>query len=656
MCGISGYILKKHRIHISNIITSLLTPIMQRGPDDEGICLISSKYKTFETYRTDRTVFALKDKLKHINSKEDIIEHDIAFIHTRYSIIDLSEKGHQPFVSSDGSVVGIFNGEIYNYLELREQLSKSGVRLRTLSDTEVLVEGYRIWGNKLWEKMNGFWAVVLYDVSTNSVILCRDRVGVAPLYYRQTDEGLFFSSMISPLVNIEEKSVSIDNDIICGFIKTGIKDHDHTTCYKQIKSLPPATIINLKDGHCKFTSNECVQYWSYPISALSEKDISFKEAVNRYREIFFDAVKIRLRADVKVCFELSGGLDSSSIVAAASVINNNKQITTYTVKVTGADEEPFARAMTKQFNLDYRVLSDLEDDFPDEYQIFSKIMEEPYDTPANYNHNRMLKKMKEQGTSVVLTGAGGDEVLAGYDTTFWPGAYKEMKSQGLKSYLRADWHEFVRRFITPDRVYQTLRHYIYDGFNCLYTYLYPHHSHKNNMHMSKTLTQVEKYQNGYKRLSYYEQRIYNFTVALLPYYLRSTDHYTMGIPVEHRFPFLDYRMVEFGLTLPVTYLFRNGWTKYILRKAMEDYLPRKIVWRRKKMGFPFAFGRYLGENKKHFKKIYTSLDELGLKLEGVGSYESLLASNPKLLWRILSTLIWLKDNRKYLKNKLSCTI
>jgi len=320
MCGIAGYFLKNLTVYDSRQIELLLTSIRQRGPDDEGICLINRERKSSHSYKTDLTSPSVGYDLSHIDSDDSKIRHDLALIHTRYGIIDLTDAAHQPFVSSDGSVVGIFNGEIYNYIELREQLLSEGAEFRSSSDTEVLIEGYRVWGEELWAKMNGFWAVALFDFKRSSIVLSRDRIGVAPLYYRETKDGFFFASAIQPLIDIDPRGVDLNTDVILGFAQTGIKDHDNTTYYSQIKSLPSSCTVIFQGSQYTLAEAKSKQYWDFPKSRLSIDDIPFNEAVEKYRETFFNSVALRLRADVKVAFELSGGLDSSSVVAAAAIL------------------------------------------------------------------------------------------------------------------------------------------------------------------------------------------------------------------------------------------------------------------------------------------------------------------------------------------------
>jgi asparagine synthase (glutamine-hydrolysing) len=635
MCGIAGYCLKNKILPSSAVIDSFLNALRRRGPDDEGISLISRSTNQNQTYRGDRTYSALNNRMPHIHQAQDM--HDVALIQTRYAILDLSEKGHQPFTSADGSIVGIFNGEIYNFIELREELSSLGVRFHTNCDTEVLVEGYARWKDDLWSKMNGFWAVVLYDFKNHLLIFSRDRMGVAPLYYRQTVQGTYFSSYIEALIDIEGQKTEPNEDAVLGFAQTGFKDLDYTTFYSDIKSVPAASVLHLKLGQSLLSEAFIKRYWSLPPQRLKEKDISLVQAIEEFRKLFFNAVDIRLRADVKIAFELSGGLDSSSIVAAA-MLHKNK-ITTYTAKIQGADEEPFARCMLKKYALDYQVIARMEDNFINDYASFTKLMEEPYDNPNAYTHYQMLRVMKSQGVNVVITGAGGDEVLAGYEASFWPKAYREWKAQGLASYLKAEWYEACRRFKTWKRASGTVQNYFVSPWK-----RWAAKEEVTKQPWEDIPTTALQYRNQYNQLSFEGQRKFHFSTALLPFYMRSSDHFTMGVPVEHRFPLLDYRLVEFGLRLPISYLFRNGWTKYILRKAMEPYLPAKIVWRRQKMGFQFPYGSYFKQNAQTFNPLLKECYRAFPQLRSSGEYNHLLKNDPVLLWRLISIGIWEKVN------------
>ena len=269
------------------------------------------------------------------------------------------------------------------------------------------------------------------------------------------------------------------------------------------------------------------------------------------------------------------------------------------------------------------MVSSLEADLNRQAEPFACVMEEPYDNPANCLHHELLKKRKKEGIGVILTGAGGDEVLAGYEASFWPAAYREWRTSA-GGHWPAEWYEFCRRFRTMEEAKITLRNYC-----------------KAVLRLAGAV-KIGQGQKGLdaSRRSFIEERRYHVTTALLPYYLRSTDHYTMNIPLEHRFPFLDYRLMEFGIRLPPQYLFQNGFTKYILRKAMEPFLPPEIVWRRQKFGFPFAYADYFSGRGREWGVYLRRASAIRPKNDDRG-YDALAGRDPLLLWRLLSTGAWL---------------
>jgi asparagine synthase (glutamine-hydrolysing) len=597
MCGVGGFVLRAPVGNAAARAGHFLAALRQRGPDDEGVALID---------------------------REDAGAPDVALAHTRYAIIDLSARAHQPFSSADGSLIAAYNGEIYNYIELRDELRALGVMFRTESDTEVLVEGYRVWGRELWRRLNGFWAVAMYDVRRRAVVFSRDRIGVAPLYFRETDQALLFASTIRPLLS---RSDEIDADVARGFIAHGLKDFDGSTFYRDVRSMPAAAELVLPRGAFRMTDAERFDYWRFPATRWTTADLSLDEAAARVRTTLTRAVELRLRADVPVAFELSGGLDSSSIVAAAATLRS-APVTTYTISVPGRDEEPFARLLRDRYALDYHVLRGDENRFDDDGDTFDAIMEEPYHSPNSFTAWQMRRAMKAEGVAVVVSGSGGDETLAGYEYEFWSAASRELNATGARGHALR--HAAAMRFGSSARAKLTVAETI--------------GAIKRAIGVEKASTapretRAARYVGGYESLSFHERSLYQFAVAQLPYYLRNNDHLTMSIPLEHRFPFLDVDMVELGLQMPIEYLYRDGWSKYVLRRAMEKLLPDAVVWRREKMGFPFPLTDFLAKRK-------TSFDDAARRAVAAGfadafDWNQLIASDPVRLWRIVSTGRWL---------------
>ncbi len=639
MCGIAGYWLKRPRNPDPRAVGELLEAVRERGPDDEGVCFLLRGKGEPRYFSTRQTMPSIASRLPHYESAAGQQPHDAALLHTRYAIIDLSEGGHQPYVSRDRSISLVFNGEIYNYVELREELEAAGLTFETTSDTEVLVEGYAHWGHALWEKMNGFWAIALHDARDGSIVLSRDRFGVAPLYYAEGGEGFWFSSAIRPLTDLDARGERPSSSFVHGFIETSLKDYDGQTCFEGVHALTPGTTVVFPQGCFRIADAEHHVFWKYPTQRLTEAELPFDEAVQRYRETFFNAVEIRMRADVKISFELSGGLDSSSVLAAACAMGH-ENLTSYTVKVPEFDEEPFARTMNDLYKLDYHVLEEPEFDFIEESAWFTRTMEEPYHSPNIYTHWKMRQQMKQEGTAVVLCGGGGDESLAGYENYFWPRAKEELIASGARG--SAFRHQLGIDFRSWAKSRNTLR------IKAKQLLGRPPDTNGNgSAHgaFPDPDNPAVRYKNGFRGLSFQDQCLYHFNVGLLQYYLRADDKFSMAIPIEHRLPLLDYRIVELGLSVPVSYLFHNGWTKYILRKAMEPYLPKQILWRKQKRGYPFATKRFLLAQRSHFEPLVRQVRDAGLLgSQGSADYDTLLAGSADRLWRICSVGFWLNRN------------
>ncbi|MCH2401299.1 MAG: asparagine synthase C-terminal domain-containing protein [Pirellulales bacterium] len=426
-----------------------------------------------------------------------------------------------------------------------------------------------------------------------------------------------------------------------GYIQTGLKDFHHQTCFQHIHSLPPGSWARFPLGVSRLAEAQTETFWRLPGERLSEKDRSFPETVAEFRETFINAVDLRLRADVPVGFELSGGLDSSSVVAVACQLRNN-DLTTYTVKVPGFDEEPYARALSETYPFDYRVLDNPEGSLLAELEAFADIIQEPFHSPNIYSQFQIRRLLKADGVGVVLTGGGADEVLAGYQRLL-DGAMQTLLQQG--QHARVTNHLFQRRWGDASLATRTLQAHRYlGGYLRRRCRRQPdRQSVPDSTHGDRRDAQALSA--SYEALPFHQQQLYQFQVGLLPYYLRNNDHFTMAIPVEQRFPFLDHRLVELGLRAPVSYLFKNGWSKYLLRKAMEPFLPEKILWRREKMGFPFALERFLSEHREVLAPPLDVVQQAGLDAPAAHQYDDRCRRRRSAtqLWRACSTGLWLRN-------------
>lgn len=637
MCGITGYVLSTRVEDSIEPIRSMNEMVSHRGPDDEGITVFQPE----EFSAVDLVVPSRSNQLNNcvrIDSSK-AYPHRIAFGHCRFSIIDVTPAGHQPFWSSDQSVCVSFNGEIYNYLELRDELRGKGHTFRTRSDTEVLVEAYREWGVDCFKKFNGFWALSLYDSQRGEVLLARDRIGKAPLYIYQNSKGVWWASEIKALLRfLNVGPEEVRSQAVFDYVVHGWRDVFHKTFYKEVYTFPNGAYAWVgSDGRL-----EARKFWGVPRSRLRERDIAIHEAVSTVDSILEDAVKIRLRADVPVGFELSGGLDSSSLVSYAARSGQRMHVFNVSFPGTAADEEMFARKVVERYpeHVDYQVLTPPEEDFFERADAYFWLLEEPFHSPNLLTNQSLWRRMAGQGIRVSINGAGGDEVFAGYPGYYYfPFLFSLLRQGKPIRFLREFflYSEHIPGHVGLD--------YLRRGF---------HFIRESLRGLRKMMPRVPETSDPFiaprdvedlRGPSWdIEQRLRdNIGDWLMNYWMRSGNKSSMEVPLEVRMPFLDYRLVEFAFTLPVGYLIRNGWHKWILREAVKDHLPNDVVWRKEKFGFPFPYREWFSASKRRFLTSVRDTDcpyVDGKRLER--HYDELSRTNPIYLWRLFCVILWWK--------------
>ena len=616
MCGIVGVVNLDDRPVIAELLMRMNQQIGHRGRDDEGYIFIQQSTNNFNLFGGDDSPPEIQSIYPHISDGLARGESNIGLGHRRYSIIDLSIGGHQPFFDKNNEYCVIFNGEIYNFIELRIELENLGHTFRTSSDTETIVEAYKEWGTECFKHLNGMWALALYDFRHKILIVSRDRAGKKPLYWAKHDNVVYFASEIKALLEVSEisKSKTVNQNAIYPFLAYGQRDLNNTTFFGNIHSLPAASwaIINRDFPH------NINQYWHLPKKRLKESEISINEASKAVRETLSNAVDIRLRADVPWAIELSGGMDSSAIVALASQ-SYQKQLTTYTVRFSERNEEPFARSVAKHFNTDYNVIDSPLDNFWHEIRPFTYLEEEPYHAPNVHTNQIIRRMMRAEGIKMLLNGAAGDELFAGYRFYYTNFQFDNLRSGRFKSYIHnsLDWSEGGM-----------LRALAYPFGNRILERIKSHRSGIRNGLQNLSVSNKPSY--SYQTLS---QRLFNdFVNTKIPYWVRVGDKTHMGIPIEARNPFLDYRMVELVSTLPMSYLIRDGWHKWILRKALEEILPSDVVWRKVKMGFPFPYKSFYFKSNLIIKTIFEMSDNPFVNQKHQSQFEQ--------NWLMISFVLW----------------
>lgn len=428
MSGIAGYLESEPRTPAIPRIQAMLSSIRHRGPDGEGIALGNRHSGVFGALRTDDTAEGEDGLILQLARGAELPgTHDLALVSARYRVVDPSSSDPGPFVIGDGAMVGLLDGRIHNAPELRESLSAEGFSFRTRLDIEVLLKGCRCWERDLWRRLNGFRAAAIFDVANRTVVLSRDRFGIASPYCRQVDGRLYFGSTIAS-VTAGGGRPAMCRPLVRGFIETGLKDFDGRTCWESVRSLEPGVVVELGPGQSRMREGRARRFWQVPDEPWTTEDLSFEDARIRLRDTLFDAVKVRLGSERDLAFELSGGIDSSAVVAAA--VAQGAEPTTYTLKVPARDGEPLARTTRDRYPMDYRVVTQDHSSFPENAGRFAEVMEEPFRSANVWEHHRLLRHMKRHGAGVVLTGSGGRNVFAGDEFDFWPRARRALFQGG----------------------------------------------------------------------------------------------------------------------------------------------------------------------------------------------------------------------------------
>ena len=632
MCGITGFLLS--RVNQGNVLREMTKAVAHRGPDDEGYLFVNRSTGQWAEFSGPDSPEVIRIALPAI-AQSDLWakEHqpDLALGHRRFAIISPTPDGHQPFWDSAHRVCLSLNGEIYNYLEVRKELEAIGHEFRTGTDTEVLIEAYRAWGDRSFEKLNGMWAVAIYDFDRRELVLCRDRTGERPLYWVRRPDGIYFASEIKALLTLVAERET-PNDVALNFLHQGVADLDKQTFFRGIESVPIATVVRIgMDG----VPTER-RYWRAPDDRPERTPTAVASVADlcaELRDLLRDAVRLRLRADVPVNVALSGGMDSSSVVAMAATLRGDG-VDTYTVRFAEKqwNEWPFAAAVAERYRVNNLVVDPPSDWMWAYFDRFVQSMEEPFHAPDLLPDHVVRRMLAARGIKVSLSGIGGDEIFAGYEH------YRQFRILDLKRSghrLSALKEIISSTHSTPAKSVMRLVR-------------------------SRLSAQGEKSQaaarGDFRRRAFTSagspslralpqscsDRLWaDIDWSLLPYWLRAGDKSSMAIPIEVRYPFLDHRLIEFAMRLPLDLLIRDGWMKWLLRKAMEDMLPRDVVWRRQKMGFPFPIVEWLEGAVTELRIVFGEMDNPYLPREFWTEHlAELIRFDPWLVWRALSFEMW----------------
>lgn len=577
MCGICGFI-KKDGGAVDKAVFQKMTDIIQhRGPDAEGF----------------------------------FYSNNFAMSHRRLSILDLSNYGTQPMHYKERYTI-VYNGEVYNYLELKNELQKKGYLFETETDTEVVVAAYDLWGEACLERFNGMWGFAIYDAIKEQIFCARDRFGIKPFYYFQNEECFIFASEIKQILTALPDEAKMNEVRVWDFLCSGIMEYGGDTFFKNIKQLCAGNsgIYDLKTNQWK------EKRWYYLCKKENKK--SYKTASREFKNLFLDSVKLRLRSDVTVGSCLSGGLDSSAIVCGVSALSEQtNRIHTVSSCFCNGDEMKYDEQEYIEVVLDkthaesHKVFTNVGSIF----EILDQIiwhMDEPFTTTSICAQWAVFEEAQRNQLTVMLDGQGADEQLAGY-TSFYTPAFADLLQRKKYGRLYKNVRQFantrgIEEGIDAGEILRGIANNLYAGKRWWSFVNKYWNKKKNKIKADEAVSIPWPYPMNKSSVSglYNSNNFEQFTRDMIQVNLQSLLHFedrnSMAHSIESRVPFLDYRLVESIFNMPAEYKIRNGYTKAVMRTALKGILPDKIRLRISKLGFATPEDVWMRDNQELFRK------------------------------------------------------
>lgn len=586
------------------------------------------------------------------------ISDNIGMACRRLSIIDLSSKANQPLTNEDESIWLVFNGEVYNFIELRNELIPNGHHFSSNTDAEVIIHAYEEFGQDCVKRFNGMWAFVLFDKRKKEFFCSRDRLGVKPFYYHRNRKRFVCSSEIKSLLTLSDIRPEENQGRVYDFILYGYLDTSNETMFKDILQLPPAHNMLIKDGNISL-----YKYWDLA-DRTNNYDCVVKDDNHidqRFRELLYNSVKIRTRSDVPIYTLLSGGLDSSAIVSVLDRLKKDKKLNMdiKTISVVHdkkkINEYRYVKDLLRDRDIHNKQIRFNEADFLKEMENIIYIQDEPFPYLSLVNHYFIMKEMKREGIKVLLSGQGADESMYGYIpmlfsyyfadlfttlkfsklfrevafhlklkevslAVFFLQMFKGLFPRPIASFFKSAIVEKSLRFVKPAiQKRHGIGIYKFDAYKKNYTSL--------NNHM-------------YRMLRY----------ESLPKILHFSDRNSMAFSIEERAPFLDFNLLEFLFSLSNDQKVKDGVSKIIMRRSLKGILPYSIVHRKTKLGFNVPEEDWIksdelfnfimrAENTRYLKD--SIINEKVFKEEYV-KYNKGRSGYNQTLWRVINYALWRK--------------
>ena len=625
MCGILGYF-KAGGFRKEDILQAqrALQALNHRGPDGEGICLIDTHSGKSWTYQTKDTPADIVTEINADSYPDG--SADLLLAQRRLSIFDLSSRGYQPMRDQKGNVI-VFNGEVYNWFELRDELKNRAHKFTTESDTEVVLAAYRQWGPECVQRFNGMWSMIIWDAIQQRVFVANDRIGIKQLYQWGDAQAWMLASEIKAIRTLPHGPKALDAATVDFFLRYGLIELTTQTVLRDVQRFEPGHFVKARVQ--EFATAPKQRFWDFPTTGI--RKISLEDATQELRSLLDDSIRLRMRSDVPWGTTLSGGLDSSSIVYAAHKLHlklgKPEPIHTFTAIFPGkdGDESAFVRFIEGELGLDAQYTNPLEKfDFED-FERFMYHQDQPVVSTSMYAQWSVMKAVGQSNVTVLLDGQGGDELFGGYHHHF----YKYARALMLQGKVNASNVLIEEYCALKGWDVKTVKKTVRDDVK-LYLKLklgskLPGPPQITAWNAAPSLQDVLKL---------------DLRSFIMPSLLRYEDRNSMAFAIEARLPFLDYRIVEFALTIPDEYKIHEGWQKYILRKAMQE-LTDKIRYRKDKKGFTTPHEEWMTQ----FRARFEGYAQAALDGGAVHPWPKLSLSqlDSAQLFRLASLGAWMKD-------------
>ena len=630
LCGIVGLFSHDRREATESTLRNGINKLQHRGPDDEGVFFESLEHAT------------------------------LAMGHTRLSIIDLSNGGHQPMHSADGRFTVVFNGEVLNFVEIRVELEQLGVSFLSNSDTEVLLNAWLYWGENVLSRLVGMFAFAVYDRERMSLTLVRDAFGIKPLFFHSKNGNFYFSSEVPALLALLPDPPALNLQQCYDYLVWGHYDRGTGTFLEGISHLAPghSMTVDLSSGLVARPRR-----WWWP-SIAENTDITFEDAALKLRELFLASIKFHLRSDVEVGVSLSGGIDSSAVACAIRHLEPNTPIHTFSYIASGSavNEEAWVDKVNEHITASPHKVHPSSAELIADLDDMVRSQGEPFGGTSIYAQYRVYQAMRNCGIVVSLDGQGADELLAGYDG--YPEAYLRSLWENKRYFYAVRflirWARWPRRgwkyavlvlgwTVTPRRLRTLARRFI--GRNPTPNWIDAKWFRNNKVRLQYPLQPSLSSEGKGRRLV--EELRSSLTERGLPALLRHGDRNSMRWSVEARVPFLTIDLAEFILSLPESFLVSgDGETKSIFRAAMKGIVPDEILDRRDKVGFETPESSWLQHQTKLIDEISQPLKAIAfLKSSQVTDHLRRSLSGERQWgareWGLVNFLIWFRNFARF---------